>query len=280
MLEPAAPEAQAAAGLPAEAEPQPSNITSITEERKKKARKKRKRRTNPFVVLLILIALAAGILVFLNSSFFDVEEFTVEGNRYYLDDEILTMGNCKTGKNIFWGTDCSDIKARLEKDAYMAEVKVSRKLPRTISIELTERKQVGAIVYGAKYVVIDANGTVLRKTEVDPEVTILRGFTISKLEMGQTIEVEESVLFRQALDLLVAMDANNMYFKAISVGKTTTKAYILDNLICSGSTDDITAALKAGKIQIVTEKLFDDDIERGTIKVSDGSDISFTPKID
>lgn len=280
MLEPAAPETQGSAGLPAEAEPQPSNITSITEERKKKARKKRKRRTNPFVVLLILIALAAGILVFLNSSFFDVEEFTVEGNRYYLDDEILTMGNCKTGKNIFWGTDCSDIKARLEKDAYMAEVKVSRKLPRTISIELTERKQVGAIVYGAKYVVIDANGTVLRKTEVDPEVTILRGFTISKLEMGQTIEVEESVLFRQALDLLVAMDANNMYFKAISVGKTTTKAYILDNLICSGSADDITAALKAGKIQIVTEKLFDDDIERGTIKVSDGSDISFTPKID
>ena len=280
MLEPAAPETQAAAGQPAAAGQQPTNITSITEERKKKARKKRKRHTNPFAVLLILIALAAGILVFLNSSFFDVEEFTVEGNSYYLDDEILTMGNCKTGKNIFWGTDCSDIKARLEKDAYMAEVKVTRKLPRTISIELTERKQVGAIVYGAKYVVIDANGTVLRKTEVDPEVTILRGFTISKLEMGQTIEVEEGVLFHQALDLLEAMDANDMYFKAISVGKTTTKAYILDNLIVSGSADDITAALKSGKIQIVTEKLFDDDIERGTIKVSDGNDISFTPKID
>lgn len=242
--------------------------------------RKRKKRINPLIKLLIIAGVIAGIFVFLNSSFFTVDKFTVEGNQYYLDNEILTMGNCKTGGNIFWGTDCSDIKARLEKDAYMSDVKVRRVLPDTISIELTERRQIGAIVYGEKYVVIDGNGTVLRKTEVDPKVTVLSGLTISKLEMGEVIEVEEKVLFRQALELLQTMDREGMYFKAISIGKTSIKAYILDNLVCSGTSEHITAAIKDGKLQIVTEELFDRKIERGTIKVSGDNNISFTPKID
>lgn len=245
-----------------------------------KTTRKRKKRINPCIKLLIIAGVIAGIFFFLNSSFFTVDKFIVEGNQYYLDNEILTMGNCKTGGNIFWGTDCSDIKARLEKDAYMSNVKVSRVLPDTISIELTERRQIGAIVYGEKYVVIDGNGTVLRKTEVDPKVTVLRGLTISKLEMGEVIEVEEKVLFRQALELLQTMDRGGMYFKAVEIGKTSIKAYILDNLVCSGTSEHITEAIKDGKLQIVTEELFDRKIERGTIKVSGDSNISFTPKID
>lgn len=252
----------------------------LSEQRKKQRKKRRKKRMNPFLKLLIVLLAIAGVFVFLNSPIFDVEKFTVEGNSYYLDEEILTMGNCKTGENIFWGTDCSDIRARLEKDAYMSEVSVKRILPDTISITLSERQQIGAIVYGEKYVVIAPDGTVLRKTEVDPKVTVLSGLTISKLEMGEIIEVEEKVLFRQALELLREADAGGMYFKRIEISKSSIKAYILDNLVCSGTAEHITEAVKEGKIQIVTEELLDEEIERGTIKVSGDENISFTPKID
>lgn len=252
----------------------------LSEQRSEQRKKRRKKRMNPFLKLLIGLLAMAGVFLFLDSPIFAVENFTVEGNSYYLDEEILTMGNCKTGGNIFWGTDCSDIKARLEKDAYMSEVSVKRILPNTISITLSERKQIGAIVYGEKYVVIAPDGTVLRKTEVDPKVTVLSGLTISKLEMGEVIEVEEKVLFRQALELLREADAGGMFFKKIEIGKSSMKAYILDNLVCTGSAEHITEAVKEGKIQIVTEKLFDEEIERGTIKVSGDDNISFTPKID
>lgn len=247
---------------------------------KEKRTKSRKKRINPFVKLLIAVLVLAGLFFFLNSPIFTVDKFTVKGNAYYLNEEILTMGNCKTGGNIFWGTDCSDIKARLEKDAYMSDVKVRRVLPDTILIELSERKQIGAIVYGEKYVVIDANGTVLRKTEVDPKVTVLSGLTISKLEVGEVIEVEEKVLFRQVLELLNESDRNGMFFKRISIGKSTMKAYILDSLMCTGTPEHITEAVKEGKLQIVTEELFERKIERGIIKISGDSNISFTPKID
>ena len=122
---------------------------------------KRKKRKIKFFIKLGIFLLLCGLIVFLlKSPLFDVKEFTVEGNSYYTDDEILVMGNCKTGGNIFIGTDVRDIKSRLEKDAYMASVKVKRILPDTIKIQLDERRQVAAIVYGEKYVVVDGSGTV------------------------------------------------------------------------------------------------------------------------
>ena len=48
---------------------------------------------NPFLKLLIALLAMAGLFLFLNSPIFDVEKFTVEGNSYYLEEEILTMGN-------------------------------------------------------------------------------------------------------------------------------------------------------------------------------------------
>lgn len=247
---------------------------------KSERKKKHRKHMNPFLKMGIGILIVIAVILFLASPLFKVEEFTVEGNSYYLKDEILTMGNCKTGGNIFWGTDCADIKARLEKDAYMSEVKVKRKLPHTVSIELEERKQIGAIVYGEKYVVIDASGIVLRKTEVDPKVTVIRGLTISKLEVGNKVEVEEKVIFRQILELLKIADRENMYFKKIEADKATVSAYVLDHLICEGAADEITDAVADGRIQIAVEQLFNRDIERGIIKISGENDISFTPKID
>lgn len=252
--------------------------TEMRERQVKK--KKRKKHMNPFLKMAIAAAFAAAVLMFLGSPLFTVEKFTVEGNSYYLKDEILTMGNCRTGGNIFWGTDCADIKSRLEKDAYMSEVKVKRVLPDTISIELTERRQIGAIVYGEKYVVIDTDGTVLRKTEVDPKVTVLRGLTISRLEVGTAVEVEEKVIFRQILELLKTADRENMYFKKIEAGKAAIDAYVLDHLMCEGAPENISAAVREGRLQITVEELFERDIERGIIKISGDSNISFTPKLD
>ena len=110
---------------------------------------KRKKRRIKFVVKLGVFLLIAGAVVFLlKSPFFNVKNFRVEGNSYYTDEEILVMGNCKTGGNIFIGIDTGDIRSRLEKDAYMSSVKVKRVLPDTVKIQLEERKQTAAIVYG------------------------------------------------------------------------------------------------------------------------------------
>lgn len=242
---------------------------------------KRKKRRIKFVVKLGVFLLIAGAVVFLlKAPFFNVKSFRVEGNSYYTDEEILVMGNCKTGGNIFIGIDTGDIRSRLEKDAYMASVKVKRVLPDTIKIQLDERKQTAAIVYGEKYVVVDGEGVVLRKTGVMPEITVLKGLTISKLSVGEKVETEEKVLLRQTLQMLSVMEKSNMYFKTIELSEGEIKAHILDNLICQGTPENIMKAMEKDSLQLVVQELFDRKIERGTIKISGDRTVSFTPKID
>ena len=242
---------------------------------------KRKKRRIKFVVKLGVFLIIAGAVVFvLKAPFFNVKTFRVEGNSYYTDEEILVMGNCKTGGNIFIGTDTGDIRSRLEKDAYMASVKVKRVLPDTVKIQLDERKQTAAIVYGEKYVVVDDEGVVLRKTGVMPEITVLKGLTISKLSVGEKVEAEEKVLLRQTLQMLSVMEKSNMYFKTIELSEGEIKAHILDNLMCQGTPENIMKAMEKDSLQLVVQELFDRKIERGTIKISGDRTVSFTPKID
>ena len=242
---------------------------------------KRKKRRIKFVVKLGVFLLIAGAVVFLlKSPFFNVKNFRVEGNSYYTDEEILVMGNCKTGGNIFIGIDTGDIRSRLEKDAYMSSVKVKRVLTDTVKIQLEERKQTAAIVYGEKYVVVDGDGVVLRKTGVMPEITVLKGLTISKLSVGEKVETEEKVLLRQTLQMLSVMEKSNMYFKTIELSEGEIKAHILDNLICQGTPENIMKAMEKDSLQLVVQELFDRKIERGTIKISGDRTVSFTPKID
>ncbi len=246
------------------------------QERKKK-RRMRKLRT--WAVVSVLVLLVASVIFALKAPYFNVRGFLISGSNYYTADEIIMMGKCKAGGNIFTGIDCSEIRKRLMQDPYMADVSVRRKLPATIEIEINERRQVAAIVYGDKFVVIDSEGIVLRKTSVDPKVTILRGMTISKLKLGEKIELEEAVLYRQCMTLISTAEGNSMYFKGLTVEDGEVKAYILKNLLVEGTYENILSSLKSGDVQLVVQELFNNGIERGTIKVTGENYVSFTPEL-
>lgn len=246
---------------------------------KKREKKNRRKKKSLLGKLLAFIGIIAGLAIIASTSYFNVKSFEIAGNSYYTDEEILVMGNCKTGANIFWGINLKDIETRLEKDAYMADVKVKRALPDKIVVELDERKQVAAVVYGQHYVVIDSDGIVLRNTEVDPKVTHVHGLTISKIEVGQAIEVEEKVKLRQTLEMLSIMESKDMYFVKIEMTDSGVDAYVLDNLVCKGTPQNIMEAMKTQNLQKVIAGLFDLDIERGTINISGGEYISFNPSL-
>lgn len=245
-----------------------------------KKRERHKKRMHPLLKLGILVAIAGASVLFSMSNFFTIEEYVVEGNSYYSDEEILAMGNCEKGPNIFWDKKISDIKERLSNDTYMESVDIDIKLPGTVVINLVERKQIAAVVYGEEYVVIDSNGTALRKTSVQPKITVVKGLTLSKLNMGEAIEAEEKVRLKQTLELLNTAEKNNMFFKKIRVSKSQINAYVFDSLVCKGKSADMMEAIEKGELQNVIQTLMDKDIERGTINVSGDGYITFSPEID
>ena len=120
----------------------------------------------------------------------------------------------------------------------------------------------------------------LRKTEVEPQLTLIKGLTISKIEVGQPIEVEEKVQMRQIMDMIVSMNESDMYFKSIEISEAGVKAYVLDYLVCVGTPQNITQAMETGNLQKVIRGLFDINIERVTVKVRGDDYISFSPAFD
>ena len=110
-------------------------------ENNKRLIKQHMRRIRLRTILAVLVILALMVIFALKAPAFNVSKFEVNGNKYYTDDEIANMGNCNLGVNIFTGVDCGDIRDRLMKDPYMVRVSVRRKLPSTITINLTERTQ-------------------------------------------------------------------------------------------------------------------------------------------
>lgn len=253
---------------------------SWVERLKSKKKERRKKRVSPLMKLIIFLFIVGGLAAFLASPMFDIAGYEIEGNNYYSDEEILVMGGCRTGENIFWGAELADIQQRLKKDAYMEEVTVTRSLPDTISIQITERRQTAAIVYGEKFVVIDSEGTVLRKTSVQPKITVIKGLTISRLNVGELLETEENVLFRQTLEMLASMEKGDMFFKKIELSNLQIRAFVYDSLICQGTPEHLMESMETGQLQAVIQELYNQDIERGTIQVSGDNYISFTPKID
>ena len=238
------------------------------------------RKKHYFLRFLAVAAVAAAVYFFLRSSYFSVKHFEVEGNSYYTDKEVLAMAKVSEGENIIFDTKLSELEDNLLKDPYFREVEVHRKLPSTIKFTITERTQTAAVKYGDSYIVMDEDGTVLRRTDIMPEITLLTGLTISKMNVGEKLEAEEATSLSVTLRMLDAMREGDIYFKKIDVSKVMIRCYIYDTFLVKGTPTEILAAIRSGELQKVVATLFAQDISRGTIKMGGSDYMSFSPDID
>lgn len=247
-----------------------------------KVEKKPIKRKHPFRNFLIFVCVVSGTIFFLSTSMFDIKSIDVEGNRYYSDEEIITLADGRKGVNIFWGAGDGKMKNRLYKDPYFQDVSIKRTLPSKITIKVKERTQVAAIEYGDKYVVIDSDGIVLRTGKIDPKLTIISGLKIIKLKKGELLEVKQEKTFKRTLKMLLAMERGDLFFKKAMFQEDEDRnitAYVLDSLVVKGKPQVVLKRIKSGDLQKVVNNLMKNGDVRGTIVVDDNNFITFSPDI-
>ncbi|MBB1533065.1 MAG: FtsQ-type POTRA domain-containing protein [Mogibacterium sp.] len=247
-----------------------------------KRRMKRKRKlkmpgffTRIFIILGVIIAVTAFSL----SSFFTVDTIDVQGNKYFTDEEISNMAHASTGQNIIYKLNKGNMLNYLEKNPYIEEARVYRKLPSTIVINVKERIQIAALTYGDQFLIIDNKGTLLRITKTKPNLTIVTGFKVKKVKLGEPVEVNSPDLFKELLSLLKSMEAGDVYFTKINITELFITANVYDSLVVKSKYKDLKDNIDKGRLHKVLDELFKRNIKRGTITISSDGYASFTPEL-
>ncbi|MEG1584660.1 MAG: FtsQ-type POTRA domain-containing protein [Anaerovorax sp.] len=247
-------------------------------EKPEKQKKKKKRRKKRYLLKFILVVIfCVALYFFLSSNIFDIQKITVSNNNYYTKEQVIGIAKLKLGENIF-AADMSAAKEKLLLNPYVKTVKVSRKLPATVVITIDERKEFASVPYGKEFVLIDKEGMVLRKTEVEPALPLLVGMTMKNIEPGEPLEVEENSVLSDTLRLVDEMGEHELYFKKIDISNVIVRAYVFDQLICEGTPENILKSLEP--LKEVLYGLYAQGIERGVLKVGSDQLIPFNPVVD
>ena len=243
---------------------------------RKKTKKKKRRRKNYLLRLLIIIALITGAVQFLRSDFFTVTKVAVDGNGYYTASQVFQLSGITTGNNIF-ATKTDEGRDNLIADPYIKYATIKKELPGTIHITVEERVEYASVPYGEQYVLIDDTGMVLRISDQEPALPLLEGMTIIDMTPGSPLNVEESYLLTDTLELLAVVAENDMYFKKVNFSTVIVKAYIYDDLYCEGTPANITSSMES--VARLVSELYAENVDKGIIRVGKDNYLVFDPNI-
>ncbi len=164
----------------------------------KKRRKVRQgRRGSPgcLSVLFLLICIAAAVIaaIFI---FFKMRNIEVVGAEHYTPEQVVTASGAETGSNLIFMRKSSMSHGIFAELPYVSEVRISRSLPDTLVITVSETKAVAYLDDGGVFWIVDPKGKLLERTLTQPEGLMrIEGVLPLMPVVGETVNFgEESEL--------------------------------------------------------------------------------------
>lgn len=187
----------------------------MAENRRLKRKVKRKMRRGCFTSLISAVLVILAMLILFLTPIFNVTEISVAGNGRIGEGVIISVSGIENGSNIF-SVDARKAKKRISSLQYVENVKIIKKYPNKIKIEITEGKVSAYIKSGDKAVGINAQGKVLCDINiagVQAGAPVVKGFNVTKNTMGETVLVEEKNKFDLFLKFLTTFKEKGLLEK-------------------------------------------------------------------
>lgn len=169
--------------------------------------------TRILVAILLVVAASIGAAwgartYVTKSPRFSIRTITVEGASKLTPEAIAKAGGVVVGQNVF-SVDVEQAKKAIEKEPYVAEATVTRKLPNTISIQVVERQPAILVALEDKLFLATQDGHVFK--ELAPEDTYdLPLVTGIKAELAVKDRDGLAILVRRALDVVDEVQKTNI----------------------------------------------------------------------
>ncbi|MBN2718611.1 MAG: FtsQ-type POTRA domain-containing protein [Deltaproteobacteria bacterium] len=141
----------------------------------------------------------------LTSAYFAVQHVEINGNERLSNADILAAAGIEMDQNIF-DVKLQDVTQRLEATPWVLEARASQKLPKTIIIDVVERKPEILVLFDVPYLVDESGNIFKRWVPGDP----LPECTITGLTHRDLVEDEEGA--QQAI--LDAISLRDRYLEA------------------------------------------------------------------
>lgn len=144
---------------------------------------------NKIAIIFLIIAI---LVILFGSSLFNIKNIVIVGNQKISQETVISLSGLELYKNIFKFNKLSVIE-KIEENAYIENVKISRKLPSTVEITIEERIPKYMVQIGESYAYINNQGYILEITNEKINLPILTGIStdLSNIKLGERLNVED-----------------------------------------------------------------------------------------
>ena len=148
----------------------------------------RKRRWHIVQSLFFIFIFALAVFVFFQSPFFMVKEIRITGVKQLGREEVKGLAGLAEGVNIF-KADLKQAEGKVALHPMVKKVEMSRDLPDSVIINITERQPVGLIPGQPGYTVIGDDGRCLSviKNLSTINLPFITGITVKSAVSGQPV---------------------------------------------------------------------------------------------
>lgn len=237
--------------------------------------RRRKNKRKKLIIRAVLggTFLIAGLVVAL-LLFFNINKISVTGDGVYSSEEIIRVSEIEIGDNLIFLSKNRINKLITEKLPYVGSVKLKRRLPAHLEIQVTKTDAVFGIAQDGFYTLLDRDGKVL-ETNVEyigTDKTLLNAGKVVSAVVGEKIVLENEKLFprieevyetceKVGLQGITEINITELHnIKVVYQGRITLELGKTDG-------DRLSKKLAFGKAAIDKQNLEDNQF-RGTINLT------------
>ena len=200
-------------------------IRELDEKAEKRA--KRNKRIKRLLKLIVLLGIIIGGSVFaMTSPMFNIKEIQVINNNIVTSETIISLSELKVDENMFRFSS-SSVKNKIKENAYIEEVKIHRKIPNTIQIEIIERQPKYSIDFMGKYAYINTQGYILEISDTNMELPVIQGISTNEEEIvpNNRLNNDDLTSLENIIKIMDIAKENNLDAKVTSIDISTKNQY-------------------------------------------------------
>lgn len=250
--------------------------------RRQSRRRRRAISTSPLadtIYKLLLIGTIIAALAFMSTVFFEVKEIEIRGNSKYTEMEIIAAANVPKGEKLFYISGFETSKNVFEKLPYVDRVRIKRRPPSKLIVEVEETVASVALHHGGMTYLIDNKCKLLEffPTNNRQGYPIIQCSAVISPQPGKTVAFEEEYMLKSVKDVIEHLLSDEIATKVtkINIEKLYDVTFMYENRIkvYLGDTTDL-----AKKIRYLKKVLEDIGLdEKGTINIKNTERTIYRP---